>query len=203
MHEAGIGRDLATSLRHGIADLMPSRLGFHESWLNPDGLRLATVGVAPLKAVRNFLRREAEPPSRVMERAGAHAAGWLFAARWLRLSAVSRQLPPELRIRIALGTSRRLIRACHRGSEGTVSVRSGRGVLEIDRSVFYAVRERVAASLCGFHAALIVGVFQPYGVSCGLGMATCRATGARACALIVSTSRSAFAHAGQPGSEVV
>jgi hypothetical protein len=94
MREAGIGRDLVTSLHHGIADLMPSRLGFYESWLNRDGLCQGTVGLALLKAVLNFLGREGEPRSRVREHAGAHAAGWLRAARWPRLRAVSRRLPP-------------------------------------------------------------------------------------------------------------
>jgi bacteriochlorophyll 4-vinyl reductase len=203
MREAGIGRVLVASLHQGIADLMPSRLDFCENWLNPDGLRQGTIGLAQLKAVLSFLRREGELYNRVVEHAGAYAADWLLAARRPPLRAVFRRLPAGLRLRIALGTSRRLIRACHRGSGVTVRVRSGRGVLEIHNSVFCAVREPAAASLCGFYTALIARVFQAYDVSCELSTAACRATGAQACALIVSSSRSVSAPAGQLGSEVV
>ena len=39
MREAGIGRVLVASLHQGIADILPTRLGFYENWLNAEGLR--------------------------------------------------------------------------------------------------------------------------------------------------------------------
>jgi bacteriochlorophyll 4-vinyl reductase len=203
MREAGIGRVLVASLHQGIADLMPSRLEFYENWLNPDGLRQGTIGLAPLKAVLSFLRQEGEPYSRVMAHAGTHAADWLLAARRLPPRAVFRRLPAGLRTRVALGTARRLVRACYWGNGVAVRVRGGLGVLEIRDSVFCVVREPAAVSLCGFYAALAARVFEAYGMPCELRTAACRATGASACELVVSTGPQAATPAGQSGSEVV
>ena len=61
MIDAGIGRLLVASLHQGIADLLPTRLEFYESWLNPAGLRDGRIGLAPLAAVLSFLRQEGEP----------------------------------------------------------------------------------------------------------------------------------------------
>ena len=58
MREAGIGRVLVASLHQGIADILPTRLGFYENWLNAEGLREGTIGLAPLYAVLSFLRQE-------------------------------------------------------------------------------------------------------------------------------------------------
>ena len=64
MIEAGIGRLLVASLHQGIADLLPTRLEFYESWLNPAGLRdgfleraqrLATAMVTGLGAQGSFV----------------------------------------------------------------------------------------------------------------------------------------------------
>jgi len=48
MREAGIGRVLVASLHQGIADILPTRLAFYENWLNAEGLREGTIGLAPL-----------------------------------------------------------------------------------------------------------------------------------------------------------
>ena len=58
MREAGIGRVLVASLHQGIADILPTRLAFYENWLNAEGLREGTIGLAPLYAVLSFLRQE-------------------------------------------------------------------------------------------------------------------------------------------------
>ena len=60
MREAGIGRVLVASLHQGIADILPTRLAFYENWLNAEGLREGTIGLAPLFAVLSFLRTEGE-----------------------------------------------------------------------------------------------------------------------------------------------
>ena len=58
MRDAGVGRVLLASLHQGIADILPTRLGFYESWLHAKGLRDGTIDLAPLYAVLSFLRQE-------------------------------------------------------------------------------------------------------------------------------------------------
>ena len=60
MSEAGIGRVLVASLHQAIADILPTRLSFYENWLNAEGLREGTIGLAPLYAVLSFLRQEGD-----------------------------------------------------------------------------------------------------------------------------------------------
>ena len=80
MRNANIGRVLVASLHQGIADLLPSRLGFYENWLHAEGLREGTIGVAPLYAVLSFLREEGgtggDAYRSITSRAGAYAAEW-------------------------------------------------------------------------------------------------------------------------------
>ena len=51
---------LVASLHQAIADILPTRLAFYENWLNADGLREGTIGLAPLYAVLSFLRQEGD-----------------------------------------------------------------------------------------------------------------------------------------------
>jgi bacteriochlorophyll 4-vinyl reductase len=201
MREAGIGRVLAASLHQGIADLLPTRLEFYEHWLNPDGLRHGTIGLAPLAAVLSFLRQEGEPYGRVVRRAGTYAAEWLLAPRRLQRSPVVRALPAGMRGRIALGTARRLIRACYRGSGAVVRLRRGTGTLQIQGSVFCSVREPAAEPLCGFYEALTVRVLQAYGLDAIVHAVACRGAGAQTCELsvdVVVRDGVATAHAESP-----
>src|SRR5712664_3600113 len=76
MREAGIGRVLVASLHQGIADILPTRLGFYENWLNAEGFREGTIGLAPLYAVLSFLRQEGRAYEMITSRAGEYAAEW-------------------------------------------------------------------------------------------------------------------------------
>ena len=77
MSDAGIGRVLVASLHQGIADILPNRLSFYENWLNAEGLRQGTIGLAPLLAVLSFLRQEeGEAYQIITTRAGEYAAEW-------------------------------------------------------------------------------------------------------------------------------
>ena len=60
MTDAGVGRLLVASLHQGIQDVLPTRLDFYESWLNPAGMRDGKIGLAPMAAVLSFLRQEGE-----------------------------------------------------------------------------------------------------------------------------------------------
>ena len=79
MREAGIGRVLVASLHQGIADILPTRLTFYENWLNAEGLREGTIGLAPLYAVLSFLRQEGDAYQMITTRAGEYAAEWTVA----------------------------------------------------------------------------------------------------------------------------
>ena len=88
MIERGVGRLLVASLHQGIADLLPTRLEFYESWLNPRGLRDGRIGLAPLAAVLSFLRQEGEAYRLIAGRAGEYTADWTFSEqsaleRWM------------------------------------------------------------------------------------------------------------------------
>ena len=79
MRDAGIGRVLVAALHQGIADELPDRLEFYENWLNAEGLRNGTIGLAPLAAVLGFLRTEGDAYDSVTRRAGEYAADWTSA----------------------------------------------------------------------------------------------------------------------------
>ena len=181
MSDAGIGRVLVASLHQGIGDLMPSRLEFYENWLNPEGLRLGTIGLAPLNAVLSFLRQEGDRYDPVMARAGACAADWLLAERGPRRGALMRRLPPAIRGRFALRTASRLVRACYRGNRAAVRLEGRAGTLTIRDSVFCKVREPVPHPLCGFYASLAARVLRVYGLDGSVRAHACRAAGGETC----------------------
>src|SRR5271156_731356 len=76
MRDPGIGRVLVASLHQGISEVLPTRLGFYESWLDAKGLRDGTIGLAPLYAVLSFLRQEGDAYEKITVRAGEYAAEW-------------------------------------------------------------------------------------------------------------------------------
>ena len=77
MRDPGVGRVLVASLHQGIADILPTRLAFYENWLNAEGLRGGTIGLAPLYAVLSFLRQEeGDAYDLITARAGEYAAEW-------------------------------------------------------------------------------------------------------------------------------
>src|SRR5437762_6748325 len=110
MHEAGIGRVLVASLHQGIADILPNRLAFYENWLNAEGLREGTIGLAPLFAVLSFLRLEGEAYQMITTRAGEYAAEWTVESMPSMRRAFIRAAPNWLRVRLLLRLARQLVR---------------------------------------------------------------------------------------------
>src|ERR671921_2798608 len=106
MIEAGIGRLLVASLHQGIADLMPTRLEFYESWLNPAGLRDGRIGLAPLAAVLSFLRQEGEQYHLIAARAGEYTAEWTVADLPALQRTMLRAVPPAIRLRLVVRIAR-------------------------------------------------------------------------------------------------
>jgi hypothetical protein len=183
MHEAGVGRLLVASLHQGIADLLPTRLEFYESWLNPAGLRDGKIGLAPMAAVLSFLRMEGVPYRLVVERAGTYTADWSAAEiggvhRW-----ILETVPPAVRARLVMRLARAVIRGTYSGSRVLVRWRKGRGEVDIRGSIFCAVREPVAEPLCVFYAAAIARLMQLFQLDVDVQTDRCRGTGSDDCVM--------------------
>src|SRR5262249_14746991 len=153
MREAGIGRVLVASLHQGIADILPTRLGFYENWLNAEGLREGTIGLAPLYAVLSFLRQEGPAYEIITTRAGEYAAEWTGASMAPARRAMIRAAPTWLRSRLLMGLAKQLVRETYQGSRAVARVRGGTASVDVRASIFCTVREPVARPLCGFYAA--------------------------------------------------
>jgi hypothetical protein len=185
MTDAGIGRLLVASLHQGIADLLPTRLEFYESWLNPAGLRHGTIGLAPLAAALSFLRLEGEPYRLIAARAGEYTAEWTVADMPPFQRAVIRASPPWLRIHLVMRLGRAMIRHTYSGSRAIVRWRKGRGAVDIRGSIFCEVRDRTEQPLCEFYASAIRRLMFLFNLDVEVGTEQCRATGAGQCLMSV------------------
>jgi hypothetical protein len=112
------------SLHQGIADILPTRLSFYENWLDARGLRLGTIGVAPLTAVLSFLRQEGDAYGMITRRAGEYAAEWTVESLSAAQRAAIKASPRWLRKRILLRIARQLVHSSYRDSRPSRS--SGR-----------------------------------------------------------------------------
>jgi hypothetical protein len=185
MNEAGVGRLLVASLHQGIADLLPTRLEFYESWLNPAGLRNGRIGLAPLAAVLSFLRQEGEPYRFIAARAGEYTAEWTVAGLPAIERAIIRAAPPGFRVHLVMRVARKMIRNTYRGSRAIVRWRKGRGAVDIRGSIFCEVRDRTEQPLCEFYASAIRRLMYLFNLDVEVGTEQCRATGADQCLMTV------------------
>jgi predicted hydrocarbon binding protein len=189
MRDAGIGRVLVAALHQGIADELPDRLEFYENWLNPEGLRHGTIGLAPLAAVLSFLRTEGPAYEAVTRRAGRYAGTWTVE----ELSAMRRRLiaarPSFLRQSAALRVARDLVQRAYTGSRASVRIRRGVGDLTIRSSIFCGVRERSSHPLCYFYAAAIASVLAGLEIPCQTAVTGCQAEGQPTCRIEVRMGR--------------
>lgn len=187
MRDPGVGRVLLASLHQGIADILPTRLGFYESWLHAKGLRDGTIDLAPLYAVLSFLRQEGDVSYRkITTSAGEYAAEWTVQSmggfeRWLLRAA-----PNWLRNRLVLRLANRLVRDTFRRGRLAYKLRKNVGTLDLRESVFCDVREPVAHPLCGFYTAAFARLFALFNVPAKLDVTSCRAAGGGACAMTVT-----------------
>ena len=189
MTDAGVGRLLVASLHQGIADLLPTRLEFYESWLNPSGLRDGKIGLAPLAAVLSFLRLEGEPYRLIAGRAGEYTAEWTVADLSAFRRAVIRAMPRGLRVHLVMRVARTMIRTTYRGSRAVVRWRKGKGAVDIRGSIFCEVRDRTEQPLCEFYASAIRRLMYLFNLEVEVGTEQCRATGAGHCLMSVLVRR--------------
>ena len=189
MNDSGVGRLLVASLHQGIADLLPSRLEFYESWLNPSGLREGRIGLAPLAAVLSFLRQEGEAYRMVAARAGEYSAEWTVAGLPALERTLVRAMPDALRVRLVSRIVRRLVRQTYGGSRALVRWRQGRGSIDIRGSIFCEVREATDQPLCEFYASAVRRLMHLFNIQVDIGTDRCRATGAGQCLMSVHVRR--------------
>jgi bacteriochlorophyll 4-vinyl reductase len=183
MREAGIGRVLVASLHQGIADILPTRLSFYENWLNAEGLRDGTIGLAPLYAVLSFLRQEGDAYQMITSRAGEYAAEWTVESMPPFRRSVIRAAPAWLRVRMLLRMARQLVQSSYKGSRAVARVRRGTVRIDVRASIFCTVREPVAHPLCGFYAAAFTRLLTLFDVTTHAEVITCRGTGKAACVM--------------------
>jgi bacteriochlorophyll 4-vinyl reductase len=181
MREAGIGRVLVASLHQGIADILPTRLTFYENWLNAEGLREGTIGLAPLYAVLSFLRQEGEAYRLITTRAGEYAAEWTVQSMTPTQRTFLKALPVWLRSRVLLRLARRLVHECYSGSRAFARVRRGAASIDLRASVFCSVREPAPHALCGFYAAAFTRLLALFDIGARTEVVACRGTGEPTC----------------------
>jgi hypothetical protein len=183
MRDAAVGRLLVASLHQAIADVLPTRLEFYESWLNTTGLRDGKIGLAPLAAVLSFLRLEGELYPLVAQRAGEYAAEWRAAELGSVHRSLVRAAPPAIRARLVMRIARGMVHRTYSGSRALVRWRRGRGEVDIRGSVFCEVRDPVAQPLCVFYASAIRRLMQLFQLEADVETDRCRAAGGGHCVM--------------------
>jgi bacteriochlorophyll 4-vinyl reductase len=187
MAEVSVGRVLVASLHQAIADILPTRLGFYENWLNTAGLRDGTIGLAPLYAVLSFLRQEeGDAYAHIMSRAGEYAAEWTVASMLPIRRRFIKGAPMFLRGRLLLKVGRQLVHETYRGSRAIARVRKGTARVDLRASVFCTVREPVVHPLCGFYAAAFSKLMALFSLGARAEVVSCRGTGERGCVLTMA-----------------
>lgn len=186
MRDPGIGRVLLASLHQGIADILPTRLGFYEGWLHAEGLRDGTIGLAPLRAVLSFLRQEGDAYATITTSAGDYAAEWTVQSMGSVQRSFMKAAPHWLRSRLVL----RLVQSTYRSSRLGYRLRKGTATLELRGSVFCDTREPVGHALCGFYAAAFARLFALFNLPVKVDITSCRAAGDSVCAMTVIIEQS-------------
>ena len=187
MTDAGVGRLLVASLHQGIQDVLPTRLDFYESWLNPAGMRDGKIGLAPMAAVLSFLRQEGEQYDEIARRAGEYTAEWMVQAMSPFERRFASKLPPALRLWYVMRLARRLVRQTYAGSRAVVRWRSGSiGAVDLRGSLFCQVREPTAQPLCEFYAAAIRRLSALFQLEISAQTDGCRGTGAPRCMITLA-----------------
>jgi len=186
MAEPVVGRVLVASLHQGIADSLPMRLAFYEGWLNAEGMREGTIGVAAVSAVLSFLRREGDAYGVVTRRAGEYAAQWTVETMSpLRRRAV-RALPAFARRRLVVQMACWMVRESYHASWAVSRFTRGAATVTLRASIFCTVREPVPAPLCGFYASALTALLAAFDLPLGASVVTCRASGDETCLIAVA-----------------
>lgn len=188
MSEVTIGRVLVASLHQAIGEVLPLRLAFYENWLDAQGLRDGTIGLAPLYAVLSFLRHEGDAYAEVMTRAGAYGAEWTVQSMRAGTVSAMRVLPTWFRVRFAMRLARRLVRDTYHDSRASCRVRGGLARVTVRKSIFCSVREQAEHPLCAYYASAFGRLLQLFQVGATTEINTCRAMGQSVCVIDLTLS---------------
>jgi predicted hydrocarbon binding protein len=183
MSDARIGRVVVASLHQAIADTLPTRLEFYESWLNAAGLRAGTLGLPAMAAVISFLGREPEGVYEdVMRRAGAYAALWTLPTVPGVRRLACRWGPLPVRVRMANAAVRDMVRSTYPDTRVIVRVRKGVTSIDIRGSLFCGGwREDTLRPRCEFYAAAIGHLLRSLHVPATTRLTSCRGAGGEHC----------------------
>jgi hypothetical protein len=182
MSEARIDRLLAAALHQAIADLLPLRLDFYESYLRPRGWREDAVNLAPITAVLSFLRHE-EPGTHdaVMVQAARYAGDWWMSRQPWHVRRVGRLLPVPLRLRQIGRLAKQHFEQSYRGTKVRVRVRGRQLELEVRGSIFCSSRAHGTAPQCRYYLAFVEYLVADDRFSAAGTLTACRALGGEAC----------------------
>ena len=179
-----VGRVLLASLHQAIAEVLPARLEFYETWLKPSDLHQQTIGVSACLAVLSFLRREANVYDIVMARAGQYAAMWSFEEIGGLRRGFARALPHRMRARSASRLMRQMLRGLYPDTRVEIAWRGSTLFIDLQGSPF-CTGPGAAHPVCGFYAGAIVAFFRLFNLDAAVRVSRCRASGARSCLLLV------------------
>jgi hypothetical protein len=194
MRDSEVGRVLVASLHQGIADVLPARLGFYESWLSAEGIRGGRIGIAPVSAVLSFLRREGAAYDVTMTRAGEYAAEWTVGSMPPFRRSFVMKTPAWLRRRLVLGIARRLVRESYNGNSAASRVHRGTATVNVRASIFCTVRQPVGHPLCGFYASAFARLLDLFGLPSHAEVVACRGAGSDVCTLTMAPNQLEHAH---------
>ena len=182
MSEARIDRLLAAALHQAIADLLPMRLDFYESYLRPRGWREDAVNLAPVTAVLSFLRHE-EPGTHdaVMDAAARYASAWWMARQPWHVRRGGRLLPVPLRLRQVGRLAKQHFEQAYRGTKVRVRVRRRQLELEIRGSIFCGSREHGPDPQCRYYLAFVEHLVAADRAPHQGAIVACRSLGGEAC----------------------
>ena len=192
MSEARIDRLLAAALHQAIADLLPMRLDFYESYLRPRGWREDAVNLAPITAVLSFLRHE-DPGTHdaVMVQAARYAGDWWMLRQPWHVRRGGRLLPVPLRLRQIGRLAKQHFEQAYRGTKVRVRVRRRQLELEVRGSIFCSSRAAGTAPQCRYYLAFVEHlVADDRFVSTGT-LTACRALGGEACVVRLDVAEGA------------
>lgn len=190
MSEARIDRLLAAALHQAIADLLPLRLEFYETYLRPRGWREDAVNLGPVKAVLSFLRHE-EPGAydEVMIAAAGYAADWWLRGQPWHVRRRLRWLPRGMRLRQIARHTRQHFERSYAGTKVRTRTRRRRLDVEIRGSIFCSPREHGDEPSCRYYLAFIEILLERAGLAGDGTLESCTALGGAHCLVRIDDVR--------------
>ena len=175
------------SLHQGIADLLPTRLEFYESWLNPPGCATAASAWRRWRRCSASCARKGEPYQLIAARAGEYTAEWSGGRpAGVQARRSSGAAPPRLRVHLVMRLARRWCAApTAAAARSSAGARAGARSTSAGR---FSARCAIASRqpLCEFYASALRRLMQLFSLDVEVGPEQCRATGAGQCLMVIS-----------------